>query len=138
MNGVPSQLIGELADLILSARPREHWSIDWIEVGRVSPDLAGLVSDISGWPLPTTSVLVHAGRGCLIPEYRSFIEEAIREKQRRYAFQETARLILVIGASSTITLDQIEHYRANCNPTEIRFSEVWVVPAFGEVVPIKR
>jgi hypothetical protein len=131
---LPDQSIRKLAELVQSMRLSEHWSIDDRGIWRFSPDLAVYVSHVCGMPLPSPSILVHAGRGCIIPEDRRFIDEAILHKgNSKYSPTEVSSLTLVIEASSTVVPEQIDRYLSCRKPSEIPFWEVWIVPAFGDM-----
>jgi hypothetical protein len=131
-NGVPARLLKSLAELVDRMPRRESWSLEWGGLWRLSTDLAGFVSDISAVPLPSGSLIVHAGRGCFVPEDDRFIREAISKKSRRYSPSILSTLTLVIDAASSVVPEQIRSYLSTCEPSEIPFFEVWVVPAFGE------
>ncbi len=136
-----SSQIEQLTELIWQRACEGPWAVPWEKIWESSEDLAKFVSDVSGWPLSSGALLVNAGRGCFIPENRNFIEEAVRAKSsdKKYSSLDTSRLILVIGAASTILPGHIETYRRECNPSEIPFSEVWIVPAFSDrAIPVKR
>jgi hypothetical protein len=122
-------------------RARGPWAVPWEKIWAFSEDLAKFVSDVSGLPLRSGALLVNAARGCFIPENRDFIEEAVRSKSsdRKYSSRDSSRLILVIGAASTILPAHIEIYRRDSIPSEVPFSDVWIVPAFsGHAIPLKR
>src|SRR3989441_6650541 len=136
-----SSQIEQLTELIWQRACEGPWAVPWEKIWESSEDLAKFVSNVSGWPLSSGALLVNAGRGCFIPENRNFIEEAVRAKSsdKKYSSLDTSRLILVIGAASTILPGHIETYRRECNPSEIPFSEVWIVPAFSDrAIPVKR
>ncbi len=139
----PAQM-GQVADLIQRRRRgcRGSWHIDWREIGAFSEALALLVTDISWYDLSSDSVIVYAGRGCLIPEDRCFIDEAIRHKISRLgASKGVSNLALVIGASTVIdnVQEQINRYCSSFNLAEIPFSEVWIVSALsGQAIALKR
>jgi hypothetical protein len=135
----PHRLISPLTELVQRMPRREHWSVNCNSLWRLSSDLARFVSDISAWPLPSGSVTVNGGRGCLVPEDDRFISEAIRKKSLRYPPNILSALTLVIDASSTIVPEQIHSYLSSCEPFEILFSEVWIVHVFEDrAIPLKR
>jgi len=132
LNGFPPRLMRLLSELVQRMPRRDSWNLEWNRIWRLSSDLAGLVSDISAWPLPSGLLIVHAGRGCFVPEDDRFIREAIGKKSRRYSPSILSTLTLVIDAASSVVPEQIRGYLSTCEPSEIPFLEVWIVPAFGE------
>jgi len=138
LQGLRGSQLEQLAGFILKTNRGRRWSVHWQEIWRAQVGLAEFVTDISGYPLSSDSLLVHAGRGCVIPESRNFIEEAIRTKTRKYSC-DTSSLMLVIGAASTILACHIENFRRDRKLSEIPFSEVWIVPASdARPTPLKR
>jgi hypothetical protein len=138
LSGFPPRLMGPLAETVQRMPRRDPRSVEWSGVWRLPSDLAGFVSDISAWPLPSGSVIVHAGRGCFVPEDDRFISEAIRKKSLKYSPSILSALALVIDASSTVVPAQIHSYLSTCKPSAIPFSEVWIVHAFGDrAIPLK-
>jgi len=73
LKGLKPSLIARLAEPIFQAECGQRWSVNWRDVWAFSEELAQSVSDVSGWLLPSATLLVNAGRGCFIPESRSFI-----------------------------------------------------------------
>ena len=140
LHGVPGPVVNQIADLIQRIQREGSWGMHDPEISEYSEDIATYVSDVGGISFSTSSLFVAAERGCWIPLDATLIEEGIRQKvSGKYSPKDSSGLVLVVGASSAIVQEQINTYRSSSNISEIPFSEVWIVPRFGDrTIALKR